>query len=220
MLGSRREGGLHDVAGLADFVVADDAAKLVFALFGLAGGDGRGVVIHGEADALGEDEFEDGFAFAAQVDVFAVGSDFLRHQAHEAGEALGGAHGFAGVWIEAAAARDDAEDIADAFVVAGAGLDISTLAAHGREAVRLHFRQRARGVIERLLGIEHGLRGIPHRGEVGFQRGDAGGIPAGEAGELRGGLVEVVGAPVVEVFGGIGNEVFAAHFWGELMVEC
>ena len=43
---SRREGRLHDVAGLADFVVADDTAELVFALLGLTGGGGgvRGIV--------------------------------------------------------------------------------------------------------------------------------------------------------------------------------
>ena len=61
----RRESGLHDVARLADFVVADDATELVFALFGLAGGCGRGVVIDGEADAFGEDEFEGGFPITA-----------------------------------------------------------------------------------------------------------------------------------------------------------
>ena len=208
---SRRVGCLHDVAGLADFVVADDAAELVFALLGLTGGGGRGVVIDGEADALGEDEFEGGFAFAADVDILAVGAEFLRHQAHEAGEAFGGGDGLVGVRIEAAASRDDAEDIADAFVVAGAGLDIGTLAAHGREVVLLRLHQRAHRVVQRLLRVEHGLRGIAHRGEVPFQCRDAGGIPAGEARKLCDRLVEVVGAPVVEVLGGVGDEVFAAH---------
>ena len=55
----------RDVARLADFVAANDAAELVFALLGLAEGGGRGVVIHGEADALGEDEFERGFPITA-----------------------------------------------------------------------------------------------------------------------------------------------------------
>lgn len=48
----------RDVARLADFVAANDAAELVFALLGLAEGGGRGVVIHGEADAFGEEESE------------------------------------------------------------------------------------------------------------------------------------------------------------------
>ena len=46
-------------------IVADDAAELVFADLALAGHGGRRVVIHGEADALGEDEFERGFPITA-----------------------------------------------------------------------------------------------------------------------------------------------------------
>lgn len=181
----RRESPQHDVTRLADFLAADHAAELVFADFGLAGGGGRGVVIDGEADALGEDEFEGGFAFAAHVDVFAVGPEFFGHQADEAGETFGGGDGPVGIRIEAAAAGDDAEHLADALVVTGAGFDIGTLAAHGREVILFGFHERARGVVERLLRVEHGLGGIPHWRNAGFEGGELGGTAAVKPGSAE-----------------------------------
>ncbi len=55
-------GGAHDVAGLAEFVVAADADGLVFADFGCSGGGRWRVVEEWETDALGGEQFEGALA--------------------------------------------------------------------------------------------------------------------------------------------------------------
>ena len=56
-----------DVAGLADFFVADDSDELVFAHFGLAGDGGGVVVLHGEFHALSGEQAHGGFSFATPI---------------------------------------------------------------------------------------------------------------------------------------------------------
>ena len=106
-LNLRREGRRNDIAGLADLLIADDAAELVFADFALAGDGGWRVVIHGEADALGHEQAEGGFALAAHVNVHAVHAALFGAQAHAAGQALSGAGGLVGGGVEAAAGECD-----------------------------------------------------------------------------------------------------------------
>ena len=142
-----------DVAGLADFLVAEDSDDAVFADFGLAGSGWGVVVLHGEFHALGGEQTPRFFAFATPIDVHAGDPALLRHDfvvPAKAGDA--GDDGLVGEGIKRRGVREDFEHIADAGVVAAAGFDIGKVLPDGREMSALgpfevaqfflHHRQR------------------------------------------------------------------------------
>ena len=125
---------LGDVAGLAYFFVAEDSDDAVFADFGLAGSGWGVVVLDGEFHALGGEQAPGFLAFATPIDVHAGDAALLRHDlvmSAKAGDAGDG--GLVGEGIERRGVREDFEHVADAEVVAVAGLDIGKVLPDGRE---------------------------------------------------------------------------------------
>ena len=161
-----------DVAGLADFGVADAADGHILAALGCSGLGGRGLVVEGEGLALGDDEFPLRLPGDAHGDIDRFCVVFAACDAHKAVVTLGLEAGLDGGGCGFATCWSDAEGRADSIVVS------RTLAAGGKLAAKLGSRSVEPGIgrahcgIEHTLGIEHRLIIDDHRGKPRLDSAD------------------------------------------------
>lgn len=112
----------HDIAPLADLLVANAVDGLVFPEGGLAGsGQGEGVPVVGDG-VYGEEE-DEGAVVAVHPEFQGVGLAFDPEHGGVAGAQFGGEDGLEGVGVEGLFRADDVEGLTDGVGVAGVFLD-------------------------------------------------------------------------------------------------
>ena len=208
----RTKNGTHDVARLADLVVAKDTNSLVFALLGLTGSGRRSGVVKGEADAFASEHFETSLAFDAAVEIDGIRAIFLGGELHASWLRHGGERGLAAVRIKLAAGGEHIERTTVAIGEATGRFEIVGVEADFRHLAFLHLLQLPAGAFEVFLLIQHRLRGIAKGGKARFQGRELRRRPA----DARGDGVdfsEVVGRPVHKSLGAVRDVVFAWHGW-------
>ena len=204
-----------DVAGLAYFFVVDDADDLVFADFGLAGGGGGVVVLHGEFHALGGEQAPGFLPFATPIDVHARDAALFRHDLvvpAEGGDA--GDDGLVGGGVKRGRIRKNIEHFTDAEVVAAAHFDIREILADGREMGGFGTLQIAVFFLHERLRIDNRLRSIADGADAADEVIDAIGIPARQARKLGRRFFAEVLCPLEEIFWAVRNDVVIWHVSG------
>ncbi len=202
---------------MAYFFVADYADDSVFADFGLAGGGGGVVVLHGEFYPFGGQQAPRFLPFAPPIDVHARGTALLRHQLvvpAKAGDT--GDDGLEGGGVKRGGIREDFQHIADAAVVAAAHFDVGKVIAQGREMGVLCALQIAEFFLHDRQRIQDRFRSIADGADTADEAADAIGIPPFEASKLGRRFIGEVLCPLVEIFWAVRYDGFV-H---ELRVEC
>ncbi len=156
-----------NVAGIADFGIADAADGHVFATLRDAGLRGWSLVVEGEGLPFGHDEFPLRLADEPHVNIHGFRIVLPSGDANEAEVTLRFQPGLDGVGVGFAAGGGDIERLADAIIIAG------LLAPDAEDAAQLRLGVGKCGICIAHRGIQVPLD-IEHMGILGHKRSEDG----------------------------------------------